>query len=757
MSAPARLALVALALCFALPASAQFKAVKHGNDDIDMGPADKPAPAPVDEAPEEKVVEDGRFDTYIPGVTNRVLRGGRDAGVDGPRAAQRASGRDAGTGDAGVADGGDGGEPEKVVKPIVLPPPDGEDRLRQAWSERAQAVERKAVKDVLDREKAVAQLRAELGIDNLFFVGASLAREAEALAATDAAEAVRRAVLAADLAPDLPAAHWAVARTAFREDLTNVGRYGGSAVEALAATWREPRWRSALLLELAAALLGALLVAGAALVVLVFLRYARYFLHDFHHLFPAGAWTLQTAIAGVLFVSLPVLFGLGPFAFLLGLALATWLHMGRGERIVVAAAFAVAGFVPLAATYVEREATFVGTRAEVVYLGQHGGPDGPSLPALKALVDRADAPYEAVFALGRRARLRGEVEAAVALLRQAASLRSGAVEALLELGNAQFLAGDLDGARESYQRVALAHDDSAEAHFNLARYYDRRAKIVSREEAAAQITEAQAHERRVIELSPKLGAALGSDSDLRAHRFLAAAPLDVSALRDLARNEAHPAWVGDALAARMFWFFPRGLSWLAGLAAAALLGLFTFLDRPITPSNACGKCGRPVCRRCDAEVVGPALCGQCLTIFSQRVAVDPPARAAKEVKIKKYQRQRVWVTRLAGVLVPGGGQVVGGHAPAGALVLYLAALGGWFVAFHDGLVPTPWGASPALLRLVPAGLLLALAWLVGARMAIRETAGLALLKVVPPPDVTPKTDPGLAKLPKVDDLGQLKL
>ncbi|MGC4114377.1 MAG: DUF4388 domain-containing protein [Myxococcales bacterium] len=673
-----RLLLVSLTLAAAAqPAHAQFKSLRTGNDDIDMGSPQRAKPAAQDEAAaDDNGPADGKGDgdTFIPGISDKQAnRAGRDAGFDAAKGRKGAPDAGAAAPDAGLPGdaGAGGGSGDKAAAPLILPPSDGVEQLNAAWSARRQAAGRSAVREVAEQEKAVSRLRGELGCRNLFVIGAALASEAEALSASDGPEALRRAMLAAELAPDLPSAHWAVARTAFREDVTNVGRYFGSAVDALQATWREPRWRAALVADLAFALIGGFLLAAAGVVVLLFLRHARYFLHDFHHLFPRGAWQAQTAIAGLLVLALPLFFGLGPFAFMLTLALAAWLHLSTSEKAVVAVLFVLAGLSPMGAQVAERYTEFVGTRAETIYLVQTGGPDdAAALSRLQALGERADAPYEALYTLGRRARLLGQVPAAVAWLRQAAELRPSSIEALLELGSALYLSGDVEGARETWQRVLSVKETSVEAHSALARLFDRRAKVASREEASAQITEAQAHQRRLIELDPKLGAAFAQsgEPDLHANAWLPLTPVDVEGLTELAQSQSHPSWVGEDVARRLFWFFPRAWAFLAGPAAALLLGLATLVRNFFVPSNACGKCGRPVCRRCDAEVVGPAMCGQCLTIFAQRVAVDPPARAAKEAQDQAvpapagvgHPRRRSAAPRRR----PGGHRPAGGGQPA---------------------------------------------------------------------------------------------
>jgi hypothetical protein len=181
--------------------------------------------------------------------------------------------------------------------------------------------------------------------------------------------------------------------------------------------------------------------------------------------------------------------------------------------------------------------------------------------------------------------------------------------------------------------------------------------------------------------------------------------------------------------------------------AAALLALMSLLKGPVVPSGACSKCGRPVCRRCDSEVVGPGLCGQCVTVFAHRGAIDPPQRAAKEMSIRRWLRRRTWTIRLSGIALGGAGQVLWGQAPRGLAILFPVALGAFLLAFPEGLLPAPWGASPVGLRVVPAVLLILVPWVLGVRRAFRQTAALNLIKigVQAPPAEEPaasKPEPG---------------
>lgn len=749
MSAQAPSIALVLALIAATPARAAQEAASRP-DDIDFtapikrAPEKDDTPATEDAAPDEEAGKDEPV--FVPGRSSeRIEPTGEGASDAGERVAPPPPlpalapaplpRPDAGEPDAGAAAGA--AASGSRLKPIVPPPRDGDAHLMAAWAARRKALETKNAREAMEQEKRLVTLREELGYENLFVIGSALCREAELLGKSDSTEALRRALLAARLAPDLPAAHWAIVRAVFQADPANVSQIALSMGNAAKASWREPRGRVAILAEVAFALLGAFLLAAGAAVVLIFIRHVRYILHDVHHLFPTGAWRAQSALTAIGILVLPLLMGFAIGIFVFGLALAASVHMNRRESVVIGLLCAAVGLAPLAVGQVEQWATFAGTRAEAIYLIDRGGPDSAPVKQVQALADRPDAPFEAVFVLGRWARRHGDLQTASNLLRQAVQLHSVSVEALVELADTLALSGDVDGAREMLVRVIVLRESAVEAHFNLARLLDRRSQAGAREEAASHAT-LQGHIHRVVDLDPALGATLAAEPDLRANRFLAGAPLPIWQLHELATAESHPSWVADDLAGRLFGVLPRA----AGLVAVSIIALFAFLRGVLSPSEACAKCGRPICHRCEAHAGATSLCGQCVTIFAQRASVDPPRRAAKERSIRRHQRHRMWSVRVTSLLCAGAGQILFGDTLAGVAFLFGVALGGWGVVSGANLVPAPWGAAPAWVRVGPALVLLGVVWLWSARHVYRRTATLDLLSVDPsvPAAVAPKPE-----------------
>lgn len=708
-----------LALLLLLPAALPGKAGAQppAADDIDL--ADPVSPGPELQARDADTigpVEDStaESDAGAPGGNTEgelaSAVGATDAGsVSTPDAAEVSP-----TGDVWdfKVHGSGSAQPAAEPKPaaaneaVLSPPPeDGEAKLRALWAERQTAVRSATPRAVAEVEDRIAHLREDLGYNNHFAMAIAVAREAEGLSEANGAEALRRARFAAVLAPDLPSVHWTLAKIAFRDDWTNVSRTLGSSWDAIRATLSEPRWRGALLIDLGAASFASFLIAGGILIGLVFLRHGRYFLHDFHHLFPHGAWFPQTTALAAVALGLPIV--VGPFFGLFGLALASWLFMRRGERVAIGIYLALLGPLSLGFAGVVRFAAFAGTPAELVYRLDRGEAVPPREESvLKALAEQRSPPFPVVFALGRSARRLGEAEHAAALLRQAAELNPSSSEALNELGNALALVGDLDGAAESFERAAQLGSARPGAYWlSVARLHTLKAERETDGAAVAGHAEkSQEAMRKVAAADPAL-AERARVVDHRANRFLTGTGLPTEALLPIARIDTDEKAVEQDVRRRLFGQVPASLAPVLPSLMVAVMALVGLLGGSLRPSEPCVKCGRPVCRRCDPALPGRGLCGQCVVAFSQQSAAEPSIRAAKEKSVRRHLRRREAAVKLAALMVAGAGHVLLGKTARGAALLlcfgFFGCLAVEHLLLHEGIARAPVGSAPLPVRAAP--------------------------------------------------------
>src|SRR2546423_1902521 len=108
-------------------------------------------------------------------------------------------------------------------------------------------------------------------------------------------------------------------------DPTSVRVAASETIAAARAAISDPRESRAFLANTGSVIFAGVLAAAAAFVLLLFLRYGRFYAHDVFHLFPTGARRWQTAVLAAALIAAPLLLRLGVapvfFAILIACAL----------------------------------------------------------------------------------------------------------------------------------------------------------------------------------------------------------------------------------------------------------------------------------------------------------------------------------------------------------------------------------------------------------------------------------------------------
>jgi len=600
------------------------------------------------------------------------------------------------------------GPPVRAIVPVHVR---YEDLLR-AWHDRRRALREEDVPRARAAEQRVLDMRRELGIENLDdFAAAEIRASARALEARVPADAVAAAELAVALAPDLAAAHVALARARLERDPSQLMPALADLASGVSAAFGEPHTARAFAGDLLVAALSAVAVAAAIVIALLFLRRLRLVLHDFHHLPGVRLATpLQAGFLALVLLALPLAFRLGPAAVLAALALASALYLATGERIVATVALVAVALLPWAAHQAARITAWTGTLAEDVYLLEHGADDGRVAARLAARADRGELPPPALLALGHHHKRRGDLDRALRLYEAAGAERA---DALVNAGNVHLLKGDADRAKAAYlaaiDRASATGDltSLAAAHYDLSKIFVRQSALDQAQEARkkAALEDAALLERH------------GSDEDFGANRWLVDVPVAAAEIRALAADDV-PRAVEDAVLARLAGPLPPPLWPWAPLGAAVALWLMGLLRRRVAPSVACERCGRAACARCDGGA-GP-LCGQCVNVFVKRGVVEPRDRLRKEAQVRRHARARRLVARV--LALAGGGHVWRGEPARGALVLLALAFLGAVAVFWRGVVPPPHPAAwVAFGKLAVAASLAVVVWALAVRDVFKRT------------------------------------
>jgi tetratricopeptide (TPR) repeat protein len=590
-------------------------------------------------------------------------------------------------------------------------------RLMELWVERRVASRESDVVRAEAAERAVVAAKRELAIENLVAMAVAEIREADrARLANLPAEALARARVAVELAPDLPDAHIAHARALFAEAPTRPGPPLAALGEAFAAAAREPHTIRAFLGDVASAGFAAVFTAAIAVALLLVLRRLRLFLHDVHHL-PIFRDTApaQASFVALVLLALPAVFGLGPLFAVAAALLAVWLHLARAERLVATAALLALVALPWATGEAARAMVWTGSLAEQVHELEQGALSEAEAAEVAARFADRPAPAAVHAALGRHHKRRGDLDAALRHYALAAGADGGAPELHVNVGNVLFLRGDLEGAKAAY----LAATDRAgpdlvvlgAAHYGLSKLYLRTSdmdKSASAREKAER--EAGAFLRR-----------FGSDDDYSANRYLVDVPVRPSKIRALAEADGSPEAVSAWVRRRVAGPLPRAAWPWAPLGVVAALWLLVPWRRRIAPATACDRCGGAACRRCD-DAAG-AHCGQCVNVFERKGVVDARDRLRKEAQVRRHAAFRHHTTRVLAVVSGGAGHVFGGAPVKGALLLVAMLFAGFVLWFWRGVMPPPQPSPYVLACKIAVAAPLGLAvWVIGVRDAFRRTS-----------------------------------
>ena len=603
--------------------------------------------------------------------------------------------------------------------PVVRPPPPPilaprvkDADLQAAWDKWQKAVAALDMESARKAQQELVSLKDDVAALDMESLSIGFIRAAEGRRkANDSAGALQLVEHAVSLSPNLPYARLALAEAYARRSPGDVGAYSREIKAALTVMLKDPRYRRPVLADMGAVFLVAVLATAAVVVGVLFLRRARYFFHDFHHLFPRAAAKWQSAaLAVLLLIGTPVALRLGLVPVLLILLMSVALYLSKLERAVAAVLLVAAAFVPSGAGKIAETSAFAGTVAEDVYLLERG-----SLYA-EPVADRVRARFEKkekvefaeLYALGRFEARRGQLQEAIAHYKAAAAMsNAGHAGLMTNLANALFVTGDQDGAARLYTEASAADPGLAAPAFNLAEVYRRRAAVAPDSEIGTENQKA----RDALQAAQRMDPSLlmwqrPSEDRLLMNRLLLApvlAEADLPPTEDPVAGQRVEAQLSRRLLGGGSGLTAWGLPVLGALLAFGL----GFAGQSMKASRECEKCGRPVCRRCDKELgVASKMCAQCVNVFSRKGAVEARVRARKQIEIERNRQWESGVSYAFGALVSGAGHLFQGLTVRGTLYafFFLFAVSG--VLLRSGVLRAPYGEVPLYLKLAPLLLLL---------------------------------------------------
>jgi tetratricopeptide (TPR) repeat protein len=587
---------------------------------------------------------------------------------------------------------------------VIRPPSGSLADLGAIWEQRRLHLEQRDFELAGQGLERFLALKEELGIRNMPAHSLVLLREAGRDRARGDARAAEQGLAAARrLSPEVALFHLEAAWQSFRASPWALGEVFGPLGDAAASAWRDPLTRNR---WLANGLLGLLLGLGLAIAVFVVvqcLRYLRLFLHDFHHLFPRGAARIQTGILAGILLLLPVFLRAGLLVSLLTWLLVAWIYQTWRERILSMACAAVLGLSPLALEQVVGALELPRSPIADLLAVERGPAPADSLARLRMGLEARPRDPSLLASLGGFHKRAGDLGRARELLERAVESRPEAAFLHNNLGNVYFLQGETGPALERYKRATDLEPALATGYFNMSRAFFRTLQLEKGKQARQQAIQLDQELMRELTRRAESGQANGVVADL---------PLPDDWLRlddgwasSLRTSRAElglwRSYTGTT-DPRRGWFYLGGTALLALLLALGRTRMFS--------ANACVRCGRPVCRRCDAELRDDSVCGQCFHAFVRKDKVDARVRISKEIQVRQYRARVETLARALSFVLPGVGQLLKDRPLRGMLILTVCALAAVQLVFWPQVLRGPWadGAAVDWLKLIPlAALLLA--------------------------------------------------
>lgn len=577
--------------------------------------------------------------------------------------------------------------------------------------------------EVLARAELL-QLKESSGAFSLEPFALGLLRAAAAKEqAGSSSTAIEMALNAVELAPKSPAVRLGLVSAYFHADPSEIGRLVSSMHDALSLLFTDVRTSRGALGDAGVTVLLALCFTAIAVTLMLFVRRARYFFYDFHFLFPRAAARWQSAAVAVLLLGLPLMFGVGLAPALLVLFAAATLYLSNRERLVAAALIGCLGAVPLVGEQLVARTAFAGTPAEATFVLDQGGPNLE--PVAQAVLKRAaedKATFAELSALGHYELRRGRFDLAIPRLKAALLKVPDEPRASNNLGVAMMLNGDLENPKALFEASARGDATLAAPWFNLSRLHQRRTLMLGAEKGAAEVDAANVAKGEALRRDPSLESKKDPPNDKPlANAYLVTLPLSDVQLAQVAESAEAQERVKSQL---MFMLVgdvsePVGFIYPAVLALL-LVGLGT-LSTTLGAARECARCGRPVSRRGDPEVVrGSNTCTQCVNVFNRKGVVPPSEKVRKQVEVARYQERMDRLSFAFGVICSGLGHIFKGLPVRGTLYAFVFLVAIVALVLRNGVLRVPYEGAPLWLKLSPAVLSLVLVYGVSLKTLLKK-------------------------------------
>ena len=428
------------------------------------------------------------------------------------------------------------------------------------------------------------------------------------------------------------------------------------ALESLVAT-HESRLAvlSALLLWAAAGLIAA--TFGSILVLLV--RHQRLWSHELSELAGRLFGTRAVLPLALILLLFPLALGLAPVWLVLYWAVLVHASCHRVERVVLVAALAAVGLVPILTAAISRENILERSPIYVAALDlAERREDGSAEDGLRQASAVFPEDPDVWLLLGIFAERSADPERALVAYQRAVRAGPDDYRPLLNRGNIHFQEGNLAEAKRDYE-TAVAKAQAPEIYYNLALARAESYDFHGQEEALQEARRISARDVGYWMDHPTLARVVAASYPLsRARR-------KIDEWNGLPGGRRLP---GQVPASRLIEAFQSPFA-LAPWAALVLAFTVTLFRTKLGMAAECGQCGKPFCKSCTRYGDLPGYCGACAKRRRGSKGID--ARIVGAGEGRRLARRRDRVCRLLSLFLPGSHRYFSDRPVSGFLTLFL--------------------------------------------------------------------------------------
>ncbi len=385
-------------------------------------------------------------------------------------------------------------------------------------------------------------------------------------------------------------------------------------------------------------------LAAAALgsIVILVVRHGRLWLHDLREISGRFLGPKAALPLGLVLVTLPLAFGLGPIWLVLYWGALVYPSCHRRERGVLAAALVAFGLIPVMTAVISRENILERSPLYVAAVDlEEKREDASAEDGLRQASTVFGEDPDVWLLLGIYAERAADPERALAAYDRAVRAAPDDYRGLLNRGNVHFQEGNFTQAIRDYEAAAAKAPGAAEVFYNLAL---ARAETDDFDGQAAALQRARRISARNVAYwsdHPTLARVVSSPYPLsRARRKIEEWNKQPGGRR--LPGFAPPLGVADAFLSP----FAAG-PWAVLLLALALKLLRNWRGM----AKECVQCGQPTCKYCRRYGDPLGLCGACARRRKQSRGIDIQVKRAEQARRLALGQERL--CRLLSVFFPG--------------------------------------------------------------------------------------------------------